>query len=243
MPAQKQKEDQRLPQRDKMSQIELKNQDEMKNWIDSQQWYQTIQLSNGLITPGKFDSRKRLKFLSDEEFSNKSVLDIGCNSGFYCLWAKKKGASRVVGIDIDKNRLQQARILTDIEQLDVEYYEKPIHDIANWKRFDIVFCFAVLTEIKDILGTLEILKNIIGQKAYVELALAKPLLYLSLSRHWLKELIKKRHVNDVCEIRHTKTGPVISPSLRMLKNIFAGEFSVVYHGKGLRYDVVTIERL
>src|SRR5437868_6926914 len=39
----------------------------------------------------------------------KSVLDIGCNAGFYSIEMKKRGAERVLGIDFDETYLEQAR--------------------------------------------------------------------------------------------------------------------------------------
>ncbi len=221
----------------------LTTKGEIQSWINDQQWYQRIQLSNGLVTPGKIDSAKRLTFLNGVNLSGKSVLDIGCNSGYYCLWAKKQGAARVVGIDTNEHRLEQARSLAEIERLDIEYYAKNFSEIDQLGYFDVIFCFAVLTEIKDIFGALEMLKNVTGQKAYIEMALAKPILYLSRSLHWLKGLIVKGYFNSVLEIRSTKAGWMISPSLKVIKHILGNEFSITYHGKGLRYDMISVERI
>ena len=38
-----------------------------------------------------------------------SVLDIGCNEGFFCGDALQQGARRVVGIDMNKGFLERAR--------------------------------------------------------------------------------------------------------------------------------------
>ena len=40
--------------------------------------------------------------------SGKSVLDVGCNAGFYSLEAERRGAARVVGIDAQRFVIQQA---------------------------------------------------------------------------------------------------------------------------------------
>lgn len=218
------------------------NVDSIKEYVDGQSWYQKIELSSGIVTPGKFDCKKRLKFLSNVNLKNKTVLDLGCNSGFYCLWAKKNGAKRVVGIDIDETRLAQAKILAEIEKLDVEFYNKNIFELEQIGQFDIVLCFAVLTEIENIIGALKVLKYLVGEKAYVEMALAKPIIFLSRSLFWLKGLIKKDFSAGVLEIRPTKIGWMISPSLKVVKHIIGDEFKVLYLGKGLRYDMMSIER-
>lgn len=49
----------------------------------------------------------RLKF--PDSLSGKSVLDIGCNEGFFCNQALKRDAARVVGIDMDERFLNRAR--------------------------------------------------------------------------------------------------------------------------------------
>ncbi len=106
-----------------------------------------------------------------------------------------------------------------------------------------VFCFAVITEIRDNLGALEAFKNIVGQKAYVEIALAKPIVYFSRSLYWLKGFFNKEYFTGVSEIRHTKAGWMINPSLKIVRHILGDEFKVVYHGKGLKYDMISIEHI
>lgn len=48
----------------------------------------------------------RLKFPDD--LSLKSVLDIGCNEGFFCNEALKRNAKRVVGVDMNRKFLDEA---------------------------------------------------------------------------------------------------------------------------------------
>jgi len=216
---------------------------QIKDWIAAQSWYQKITLSNGLKTPGKVECEERLSFFNAEEFAGKTVLDIGCNSGYYCLWAKKQGSVRVVGIDIDDGRLAQAGTLAEIENLDIEYYNKTLSQATQLGRFDVVFCFAVLTEVQDLLGGLTALANVTGRKAFVELALAKPLIYLSMSRFWLASFLSKKYSAGILEIRPSKRGWMLSPSLRALRRLLPDEFKVSYLGKGPRYDMICIERI
>mgnify|MGYP001317947966 CR=1 FL=1 len=50
---------------------------------------------------GVRNTRKRLKILNlPEDFSNKTVLDIGCSTGVFCFEAYKRNARRCVGIDM-----------------------------------------------------------------------------------------------------------------------------------------------
>src|SRR5690242_8806459 len=45
-----------------------------------------------------------------QDLSGKSVLDVGCNAGFFSLELKRRGAARVLGVDFDPRYLQQARL-------------------------------------------------------------------------------------------------------------------------------------
>ena len=48
------------------------------------------------------------------DLAGRSVLDIGCNAGFYAMEMKRRGAERVVGIDFDDDYLAQARFAAEV---------------------------------------------------------------------------------------------------------------------------------
>src|SRR5215210_3442625 len=54
------------------------------------------------------------------DLSGKSVLDIGCNGGFYSFEMKRRGAARVLAVDHDPTYLAQARFARDQLGLDVD---------------------------------------------------------------------------------------------------------------------------
>lgn len=61
-------------------------------------------------TKGVSDSLRKLARLRlPDSLAGKSVLDIGCNEGFFCGVAASRGAARVVGLDIDKAALEFGR--------------------------------------------------------------------------------------------------------------------------------------
>lgn len=215
----------------------------IESWISSRTWYQKIKLSNGFETAGRVECGKRLPLLKNAEVTGHSVLDIGCNSGYYCLWAKKKGAARVLGVDIDAKRIEEAKTLAEIEGLDIEFNVSQISAVSELGQFDIVFCFAVLTEIPDLLGSLAVLKNVIGHTAYIELALAKPIFYLSRSKFWLKSFLKSEYSRGIIEIRPSKKGWMLSPSLTVIQQVLGQHFYVTYVRKGLRYDMICVKRI
>lgn len=59
---------------------------------------------------GSSDSETKLKRLRlPPDLTGRSVLDIGCNEGFFCQEAWRRGARRVVGIDNNPHWIERAR--------------------------------------------------------------------------------------------------------------------------------------
>lgn len=61
---------------------------------------------------------EELEHFQRVDFSGKSVLDLGCNFGFFSFQARRQGARHVLGVDRDDHALQGARILQNIFELD-----------------------------------------------------------------------------------------------------------------------------
>jgi ubiquinone/menaquinone biosynthesis C-methylase UbiE len=59
--------------------------------------------------PGSSKSSEKLVSLRLPKLSGKSLLDIGCNDGFFCGYAIFDGASRVVGLDRSKAAISYAK--------------------------------------------------------------------------------------------------------------------------------------
>ena len=70
-------------------------------------WFHNIDLNGTPTAPDHFlgnypaDKFARFSQIFPADLTGKSVLDIGCNAGFYSVEALRRGASRVVGIDSD----------------------------------------------------------------------------------------------------------------------------------------------
>ncbi|HET9692511.1 MAG TPA: DUF1698 domain-containing protein [Acidimicrobiales bacterium] len=60
-------------------------------------WHHTIDLGQGVVTPGGSTSVLRGRELPD--FAGRSVLDIGAWDGYYSFLAESQGAARVVALD------------------------------------------------------------------------------------------------------------------------------------------------
>ena len=83
------------------------------------------------------------------DLRGKSVLDIGCNGGFYCIEMKRRGAERVVGIDSDECYLAQARFAAEVSGVDIELRELSVYDVAKiGSSFDVVLFMGVLYHLR-----------------------------------------------------------------------------------------------
>lgn len=223
--------------------FKLRNFQEYKKWINDQDWYQTIHLKNNLVTPGKLNTDNRINWFNEFNFLNKSVLDIGCNSGQYCFHAKKSGANYVKGVDIDKKRIYQAKMLAFNEDLDVEFDVAGIEQVPDLGKFDIVICIAVVTEVENVLGALRAIKNVTNKTVILEMDLARPLVYASSNKHWWKTDPKLSRLGRVAEMhRHKHAGWVVHPSLEMVSEIFGDDFELSFLGQGLRYYKIVLHR-
>src|SRR6476619_1368928 len=79
----------------------------------------------------------RIAHAIPEDLTGKSVLDIGCNAGFYSMEMKRRGAARVVAIDSDEKYLAQARFAAQVNDYDIEFHQLSVYDVAQLgEKFD-----------------------------------------------------------------------------------------------------------
>ncbi len=91
------------------------------------------------------------------DMRGKSVLDIGCNAGFFSLAMKRRGAERVLGIDWDERYLAQARFAAEVEGLDIAFERMSVYDVgALRERFDVVFFLGVFYHLRHPLLALDL---------------------------------------------------------------------------------------
>jgi tRNA (mo5U34)-methyltransferase len=93
------------------------------------------------------------------DLSRKTVLDVGCNAGYFALELKRRGAERVVGIDWDPRYLAQARLAAEVAGLELELHELSVFDVARLgERFDVVLFMGVLYHLRHPLLALDLLR-------------------------------------------------------------------------------------
>ena len=102
------------------------------------------------------------------DLSGKRVLDIGCNAGFYSLEMKRRGASRVLGIDTDEKYLCQARFAAEVCELDIDFRRMALWDVAALgERFDVVLFMGVLYHLRHPLLALDLIHEHVAKDLFI----------------------------------------------------------------------------
>jgi tRNA (mo5U34)-methyltransferase len=100
------------------------------------------------------------------DLSGWTVLDIGCNAGFYSFEMKRRGAARVLGIDHDETYLRQARFARQQLGLDVDFRRLEVYDVdcLDEGAFDLVLFLGVFYHLKHPLYALEKVATLVRRR-------------------------------------------------------------------------------
>jgi tRNA (mo5U34)-methyltransferase len=135
-------------------------------------WFQNIRIDGVSTAPdhflGDYPAFKWEGFqqVVPEDLEGRSVLDVGCNAGFYSFEMKKRNAGRVLGIDADPRYLQQARFVAEQTGLDVEFRQMSVYDVGTiGEKFDLVIFMGVLYHLRHPLLALDLLyEHVVGDQ-------------------------------------------------------------------------------
>jgi 2-polyprenyl-3-methyl-5-hydroxy-6-metoxy-1,4-benzoquinol methylase len=91
-----------------------------------------------------------------EDLKGASMLDIGCNAGFFSILAKLRVAGRILGLEFFPMFFEQAEHIRKIWQMDMEYRLMDAHDLIKIdEQFDLVMFAGILYHLKNPLMVLE----------------------------------------------------------------------------------------
>ena len=127
-------------------------------------WFHNLDLGGVKTAPhhflGDYPAVKWERFSSaiPDDLHGKSVLDVGCNAGFYSIQMKQRGADRVVGIDTDDHYLDQARFAAKVNGVEIEFHKLSVYRVGELQeRFDLVLFMGVLYHLRHPLLALDLL--------------------------------------------------------------------------------------
>ena len=130
-------------------------------------WFHNMDLGGVSTAPehflGDYPTKKFTRFAPHlpDDLSGKSVLDIGCNAGFYSIEMKRRGAERVLAVDSDERYLAQARLASETLGFDdIEFRKLDVYDVgALCERFDLVIFMGVLYHLRHPLLALDLIRE------------------------------------------------------------------------------------
>jgi tRNA (mo5U34)-methyltransferase len=138
-------------------------------------WFHNLDLNGVQTAPAHFLGDfpnvkwKRFAHALPADLTGKSVLDIGCNAGFYSFEMKRRGASRVLGIDFDDYHLNQARFAAQVLGFeDVEFRRLSVYDVgALGERFDLVMFMGLIYHLRHPLLALDLIHEHVAKDLLV----------------------------------------------------------------------------
>src|SRR5262249_10263435 len=106
------------------------DQTELTGLLERFKWYQRFPLPGGVHTPGVMNSEEKLQMIQlPEDLRGKSVLDIGCNEGFFAFEAERRGAAYVMAMDYDTSVRKRFHVVKRLLQSNVDFLFLHITDV------------------------------------------------------------------------------------------------------------------
>lgn len=137
-------------------------------------WFHNIRLQGVETAPGHFlgdypsAKWKSFQHAIPNDLSGMTVLDVGCNGGFYSIEMKRRGARRVLGIDHDEQYLEQARYAAQVVGLDIAFERMSVYQVPRLReRFDLVLFMGVFYHLRHPLLALDLLRQHATQDWFV----------------------------------------------------------------------------
>ncbi|MGF7158520.1 SAM-dependent methyltransferase [Rhodoligotrophos appendicifer] len=90
-----------------------------------------------------------------KDMKGRSVLDIGCMYGYFCFEAEKRGATRMLGVDIEPLNVENSSLLGQVLGSKAEFRKLDIEAAELGEKFDDIFCLNVLHHMRNPIGVLE----------------------------------------------------------------------------------------
>jgi tRNA (mo5U34)-methyltransferase len=146
---------------------------ELQALVDKYLWHHQIDLGDGIVTPGRDKSARKLAALELPALAGKSVLDVGAWDGYFSFAAERLGAERVVALDSvvwhnlskDPFEIARKRLRSNVEDVELEVLEISPETVG---MFDVVLFMGVLYHMRDPMAALEAVASVTKELLVVE---------------------------------------------------------------------------
>jgi tRNA (mo5U34)-methyltransferase len=151
-------------------------------------WYHTIDVGQGVSTPGWFDLRPIVEGMPWPDVKGKRCLDVGTYDGFLAFELERRGASEVVALDVSDHAgwdwpvalaEQGPKVLAEIAGPEkragfetarrllgssVVREEGSVYGLSpeTHGSFDVVVCGSLMLHLKNPIGALEAIRSVCG---------------------------------------------------------------------------------
>ncbi|MDD3491797.1 MAG: methyltransferase domain-containing protein [Candidatus Pacebacteria bacterium] len=175
----------------------IKKEDWKKRWMDliflsgfantdNNQFfhYHRIELPSGIIIKGYSESEKtweRIQNLVD--FSDKSILDIGCCYGYFSFKIEERGAKDIVGLEKNKEIIDVAKKIHALKKSKIFFKQGEVENICLEKYFDIILVLNMLHHVKNISKALDNIFSM-GDCIIFEIPFEQEKIILEIGKKW-----------------------------------------------------------
>jgi tRNA (mo5U34)-methyltransferase len=159
---------------------------EVDERIAGLEWYHTIEVQEGVVTPGVFDHRPYLShYPIPESLAGKRVLDVATYDVFFAFEMESRGAAEVIAVDLERvgegditpplraktsaevlarNFNQSFLVAKELRQSKVNRVFCNVYDLSPQRlgKFDFVFAGSLLLHLRDPLRALQAIRSVIG---------------------------------------------------------------------------------
>lgn len=137
------------------------------------EWFHNLNLHGVRTAPnhflGDFPSIKwcQIEHAIPKDLTGATVLDVGCNGGFYSIELTRRGA-KVMGIDVDDRYLNQARFAAETLGYELDLRKCSVYDVDQIPgQFDYVFFMGVFYHLRYPLFALDkLIKKVRGKMVF-----------------------------------------------------------------------------
>jgi tRNA (mo5U34)-methyltransferase len=138
-------------------------------------WYHNVELAPGVWTnPAMGDyPHSRWSLIEPHvpaDLTGKSVLDLSCNSGYFSIQMKRRGAGRVVGIERVGKAVKQAHLVREVTGLDFEVIHDDVYSFCwnNTETFDYVLFMGLFYHLRAPLFVLDRVALLVKEKMFFQ---------------------------------------------------------------------------
>lgn len=156
------------------------NTDELRRRVSQHVWFHSIDLGDGIVTPGKkkpeFHAAEAKAIFDPIDVKGRTLMDVGAWNGFYTVEAKRRGAADVLAVDEitwnhpDYRAKETFDLVMSHLGLNVQTRAMDAHNLSEKEvgRWDVVLCLGVFYHLVDPILVVQRLAEITNEVLVLE---------------------------------------------------------------------------